>query len=184
MIHNFYVWYPWIKIFMSGLNDTQLFSSGATHNMYNCYSWYTILISGIHDIYAKITSVILCVVDPIPSNLSNYLLKKRQHWSHHTSRNLWPRPAYVPTRDLTELPAKFYQNRSKTVTSMCGDGQTHRHTNLIVYIIIFHLINIINIVMIHIFNKFLTEIVNFKTLKFCFCTLIDFLIRQKNLIEW
>ena len=95
MIHNICVWY----------------SCHDTHCLY--------LVSMIHNIYVQITSPILWIVRPIKFSIYNY-------WRHGdivwlvtvTSRNLWKRPAYVLLRDLTELPAKFDHDLSKTVTSM------------------------------------------------------------------
>ena len=54
MMHNICNWYPCYTIFMSGVHDTQ----------------YLCLVSMIHNISVRISSVILCIVDPIPSKLS------------------------------------------------------------------------------------------------------------------
>ena len=96
--------------------------------------------SVIHDtqIYAWITSVILCAVDPIPSNVC--LFNYWRNWNIGrlvtvTPGNLWPRPTYVLTRDLTELPAKFHHNLPKIVTT--SQYHTDTYTKLYIYIYVY-----------------------------------------------
>ena len=99
-------------------------------NIYTWYhSWYIIFVvvsifmSVIHDTQylCRITSLLVCTADPIPSTLS-----LNNYWRNGnigrldtvTFRNLRPRPAYVLLCDRTELHAKFDHNRSKTQISM------------------------------------------------------------------
>ena len=76
-MHNICNLYPWYTIFVSGIHDTQ----------------YLCLVSMIHNIYAWITLVTLCIIDPTGSNLylSNYWRNGnigRQSRSNHVQKSV------------------------------------------------------------------------------------------------
>ena len=68
----------------------------------------------IHNIYARITSVGVFIVNPLPSNYPYLIIEEAAtligRLDTATVRNLWPWPSYVLTHDLTDLPSNFDHN--------------------------------------------------------------------------
>lgn len=134
VIHNIYIVYPWYTGFRSGIHNIYVW--------YDWHPWYAILKSStqythflkavIRDAenlqYAQITSMILCLVDPISSNLSlsnfsiNVKIGRLVIFDHDPLSS-------KPVTWLNSLPnAKFDDNRSKNGTTTRQQTIAHTHT--------------------------------------------------------
>ena len=104
MIHNTYVWYPWYAIFLSGIHDTR----------------YLCVVLMIPNVSVWTTSLILCMVCPVPSNFpltSKAVETLVSLQLSHPEISDHDQPMSCLVTWLSSHP-KFERDWSKTVTPM------------------------------------------------------------------